>query len=506
MSPMPTVSESQRVARNASALILASVISKGLLFGWQIMLAPWLGTVGYGIYNTVGALLIIAASVTSFSMSLIVIRDVARRPQDAGRYASAMLFAQTLLGVLAYGGMSLAALLAGYSEAIRAYTALAGISLFFDLGGNIAYDLLIARERMTITALADVVHILARIGLAGWWLAAGYGLMGVYLATIITGAGRAILLWWLNARDGVWPLWPLDRPLLGQLLLNSAPLAAAAILSQVYQHTDKLMTTALLSEAQTAYLGTAFVIHFGIIEVFSTTILVAVYPLMARYYTVDDGRPFRWMVEKIFLYMVLIGAPLALALSIYADEVTVWLFKDGYAPTAGVLSILVWYTALSMAGNVFSKALLIQNRQRLLFRIRLGGLAANIALNTLFLLSWRDPRGAAIASVIAEALVLSAFVWDFRRSGWDWGHYGAAVLRLAGVAAVVGVVWWGLRPLGLWAGLPLGGLVFVGCALYSGILRADDWDLLYRLLVSMPFGPTIQRYWKRNLRVGQGES
>ncbi len=503
---MSRAEDAQRAARNASALILASVISKGLLFGWQIVLAPWLGTTGYGIYNTVGALLIIGGSVTSFSMGLIVIRDVARRPQDAPRYASAMLFIQTLLGVLAYVAMSLAALAAGYSEAIRAYTALGGISLFVDLGGNIAYDLLIARERMTLTALADVAHIIGRIALAAALLALGYGLLGVYVATILSGAGRAALLWWLNWRGGLRPSWPLDRPLTRRLLADSAPLAAAAVLSQVYQHTDKLMTTALLDETQTGYLGTAFVIHFGVIEVLSTTVLVAVYPLMARYDALDGGRMFRWMVEKLALYMLMVSVPIALGLSLYADALTLWLFKAGYAPTAGILAILIWYTALAMVGNVFSKALLIQNRQRFLLVIRLGGLAANIALNALFLLTWRDPRGAAVASVMAEALVLAVFLADFVGRGGDGRGLARAVGRLALVAAVAGGVWWSLRPMGLWVGGALGLAAFAVGALWGGILRREDWDLLYRLVGAMPFGPWVQRYWKRDRMASQEQA
>jgi len=47
-------------------------------------LARWLGAEGYGTYGTIGALMAVGAAIPEFGMGLIVIRDVANRPQDAG--------------------------------------------------------------------------------------------------------------------------------------------------------------------------------------------------------------------------------------------------------------------------------------------------------------------------------------------------------------------------------------------------------------------------------------
>ena len=145
-------SDAKRAARNVSALVIASVISKGTLFVWQLVLFGWLGAHNYGIYGTVGGLMVIAGSITSFGMSLIVIRDVAREPQKAGSYWSAMLFWQAALGLVAYLGINSFSVV--YDETLRAFVALAGLNLFVDLFGNMGYDLLLAREEMLKTSLS----------------------------------------------------------------------------------------------------------------------------------------------------------------------------------------------------------------------------------------------------------------------------------------------------------------------------------------------------------------
>ena len=99
--------------------MIASVISKGALYIWQLVLSPWLGPSEYGIYGTVGGLMVNAAAIASFGMGLIVIRDVAREPSKAGKYWSAMLYLQTVLALVAYIAMNGVAI--GYSETVRAY-------------------------------------------------------------------------------------------------------------------------------------------------------------------------------------------------------------------------------------------------------------------------------------------------------------------------------------------------------------------------------------------------
>src|SRR5262245_41653204 len=94
--------EARRAARNATAIAAASIVGRGVQFGWQLILAPWLGVSVYGVYGTVGALMAVGASIANFSMGTIVVRDVARYPERAGKYLTATLFLQTVLALIAY--------------------------------------------------------------------------------------------------------------------------------------------------------------------------------------------------------------------------------------------------------------------------------------------------------------------------------------------------------------------------------------------------------------------
>src|SRR5690606_11273297 len=127
------------------------------------------------------------------------------------------------------------------------------------------------------------------------------------------------------------------------------------MLSLRYDHADKLMTFSFLGEELTGKLTPAFLIHFGVIELFSTTVLVAIYPLLSRYYKDGENEIFGFLSEILARFMLIVALPMAIIFTIFAADFVSFL-PESYEPTAGILQIFSWYTFLSLLGNVFSKA------------------------------------------------------------------------------------------------------------------------------------------------------
>lgn len=493
--PTTTAQDARRAARNAGTLAAASIISKGALFGWQLILIPLLGPFEYGIYGTVGALFAIGMPVTSFAMGLIVIRDVARFPEKAGRYWTAMLFMQTVLGLLAYISINTAAAVLDYGPTIQAFVALAGISLLVDMLGNMGNELLLAQERMLHTSVVEVGHIALRLALAGGALVLGFGLTGIYIVTIFSGVLRWWVLWAVLLRTGVRPHFPLDRAVALPLLINSAPLALNAFLGLAYQHADKLMTTYFIGERDTGYLTAAFVVVFGVIEILGTTVLVATFPMLSRYY----GTPtFGFILEKLLFFTALISLPVSLVISVFGADIFVPLFGEAYRPVAGILAILIWYTTVTMMGNVLARGMMAQNKQRVLLLVQGGSLGINLTLNAL-LLPRLGVRGTSVATLIAEIISFTVLLYVFRETSWNPRRMLPRLGRLAllGLAAALAML--ALRALHPVAGILFGGLVYGLGLRFGPVLAADDWDLLYRLAAAMPGGTLLLRYWKRDI-------
>lgn len=500
-SPAPTLTpaDARRAARNAGAIAAATLLGRGLQFGWQLVLVPGLGPIAFGIYGAVSAFIQVGTAISTFGVPPILIRDVARRPDQAGAYLTSALYIQTTLALLAYIGLNLIAALGGYDLSVRVFLAIAGINLLVDTLGNMCNDLLLAHEKMVATSAVTIVHIIALIGLAGLGLACGYTLFGVYLGVLAAGVIRAALLWILAWRSGIRPRWPLDWHIAWPLFANSAPWAIGAFLSLAYQQADKLLTNRLIGNAETGYLAAAFIILFGVVELLNTTLLTALYPLMSRAYGDGNSALFGFLVEKLTFFTLLLCLPLVLALSLFAAPVTVPLFGEDYRPSAAVLSVLIWYALLMMVGNGMGQAMLVQNRQRKLLVIRAVGLGVNLALLALLL-----PRlgvvGAPLASIAAESCVLALISRSFHTPGWDIHRLVRQMARAALAGAVAAGIMLLLRDVPA-LGIVVGLTSYGAAVLLLRALRDDDWDLLYRLAAAMPGGSLIRRCWRRQVTV-----
>lgn len=491
-----SAADAKRAVRNVGVLMLASVFSKGLLFIWQIILGNWIGPTELGIYSTVGALFAISAPLTGLGMGMIAIREIAKKPEQIGQYASALLFIQTALSAVAY--LALVAISTVYSEVIVVYAAVAGISLVVDMFGSIGNDLLLAQEKMHLTSVMEILQIVLRVAFAAYALWAGWGLFGIYIATIIAGVIRSVSIWALLFQQKLRLEFPVNWSIIAiPMLINALPLIAGSILSLGYDHTDKLMMTGIIGETNTGYLQPAFLIHFGVIELTSTAILVAVYPLLARYHH-EAAETFGFLVQMLFRFLLMLILPLAIAVTIFSDDIITTIYQNEFLPTIPILRVYIWYTFLTIISNVLAKALLIQNRQRYMLVVTIAALTLNIVVNYILLTQFGSPIGAAVASVAAQALALALFIQTFRSIGFSWLSMIPSSLRLtliAGVSAIVmlivGQVFWVI-------GAIVGGLVYLAGIIFGNVLSEADWDLLYRLTASLPGGTIIRRYWQRD--------
>jgi O-antigen/teichoic acid export membrane protein len=491
-------SAAKRAARNATALALSNIAAKGLLFIWQLMLARQLGSGDYGIYGTIGGLLAVGASLPEFGMGLIVIRDIANRPHDAGRYLTATLTLQPIFAAIGYVTLTVAAMLLGYDAALRGLLAFAAINLLVDALGNMCHNQLLAMERMVIPAIIATGHITLLVILAGIVLAAGRGLWALYTVTLIAGLARAAAYWLVLMRFHIRPDFPVDRAIMRSLVINGAPIAVTSFLSLAYTHADKIITTALIGEKSTGQLTAGFVIMFGVIELLSVTIMVAVFPLMSRTYASGQHEMFDFMIEKLSFFNLILSLPIGIFTSLLAVPLSAWLFGAGYTKTADVLQISIWFTVVTMVGNVFSKALLIQNRQTRLMVARAGGLMINIAL-AIILLPLIGVSGAALAMFIAETVILVMLVRAFTFPPDWWARVKRHLWRLAAAGLVMAGVVLVLREAHPVLAALAGGPVYLVSLRIFGVIGQDDWDLLYRLAIAMPGGAIIGRYWKRKL-------
>lgn len=427
------------VAANAAALATSKVVTSSLLFGWQIVLGRALGSASYGVYGTIGALMAVGAAIADLGTGTIVVRDVARRPDLAGRYFTSSLALQSVLALLAYAVLQAGAAALGYDADLRALLVFVGVNLLIDAAGTAGHNQLVAAERMWRTGLISVAHVVVLVALGSLALAFGGGLWAIYAALVGASLIRAVLYLAAARRATATPgMVPgIDPGLARRVLAAGLPLGAAALVSLAFLHADKLVTTVILGVEATGQLTAAFVLVFGVAELLGSTLLVATLPVMSRGAAHDRPAANPSMLESLIYAVLLIGVPAAALIAWLGSGIVQLLFGAGYAAAGAVLRVLGWCVVVRMLEGAIAQALLVRDRQRNVLVARLGGLCVNLVL-TISLLPRIGVMGAAVGTLAGE-LAMTACMLVALAPPAEWRlRMGRRAVRLAGPILVLG--------------------------------------------------------------------
>ena len=145
-----------------------------------------------------------------------------------------------------------------------------------------------------------------------------------------------------------------------------------------------------------------------------------------------------------------------------------------------------------MVFNVFAQAITVENRQRWLSVVHIGGLALKLVVSYL-LIERYGVIGVVVASVSVELLKLIALMQAFRPA---WGSMLIHSARFIGLVILSTAAMWALGQVHPVIGMA-GGLIYAGGVLL--LLKPDEWDLLYRLAAAVPGGSLITRVWRRDI-------
>jgi O-antigen/teichoic acid export membrane protein len=453
-----------KVGSNATALASSRAAVSALLLLWQVVLARELGAELYGVYGTIGAMMAVGAAIPDLGMGVIVVRDVARHPDRAGRYFAASLALHAVLAAVGYGLLQGAAALLGYDASLRALLLFVGVNLLVDALGTAGHNQLIAAERMWSTSAIGTVHVLLLVSLGSAALGLGGHLWAVYGCVFAAGIVRTGLYWTTLRRRGLTPAFPVDGHVARRLLSAGLPLGAAAFLALGFQHADKLVTTAVIGAAATGELTVAFVVVFAIVEMLGTTVLLSVFPQMARARP-PGPREIPPLLQPLLHFDVMVGLPAAALIAAFGGDLVTFVFGPAFTGAGPVLAVMGWLVLVRIVEGALAQALTVQDRQTQALAAHAAGLAVNIAL-TVVLLPRVGLVGAAFGMLAGEMTILAGFVKLLAPDTAWWKSLGRRLGRLA------------LPALALWLcltmlhGLPVPATAAIAIAAYGGLTLA----------------------------------
>ncbi len=493
---------SRAVATNTLLLSVGLLATRTLALLVTKKMTPVLGTDGLGIWGWATDVSGIVMVIANYGLGTLITREVARAREMTLPIMWAALRIRWLMAALCSLCLFAYVLLTGKESLARAAMMITAAAVFIESTAMACDSVLQAHDKVQFQTVGQVVSAIVYFGLACWALDAGFGLMGIVWANLISRFVRlGVMVPLMLANTGPWHFGttePGKELGFGWMARLGWPVFLSTTFGIIHFKIDIAMLTEMVGKDPT---GIYFLGHRALDYLFLVPNLfaTALFPAMARLGPEgleDTAR----MGERALRYLMVVALPLTLFTMLVAGPVIQWFDVRGeFTDSVNVLRLVIWGMPFLSALIILNRLLLAAGRETDFIIIALVAMLSNIGLN-LVLIPHFTYYGAAVASVVSLAISGFLHFVYVRRASLQiplgralGGSASALLLSWLATAAVVRLLlpsWWtGWFALPVASGwvpflvvVAIWGLLFVGANFALKVLGREDLAILRRLL------------------------
>jgi O-antigen/teichoic acid export membrane protein len=384
-----------------------------LLLLLYVLAGRVLGEVEFGKFSFALLLGGIFETLMDFGLHQVTIRTVARDRSQAQSLLQHALAIKLVWAIVTLVALVATATLLRPQWDVRVACYLIGGSLIFRSYMLTIRGVLQGLERFgwdSIIVLADRVLMLG-CGLVA--LYGGYGLRGLTIAFVVArGIAFLFAAAFTHVRLGGLGL-RYDRDVWRDLHMTALPFGFFLIVLNLYQYVDGVMLGYLRTDAETGLYAAAFKIYEGF-TYGPLAISSVITPRLAALFVRDKAGHRRLSLAGI-AGSTAMGAGVATVAFVIATPLLVFLYGPGFAAAAQSFQILCFGLPIVFAIWILHAIAISVDRERLLLRTGLIGLAVNVGLN-LYAIPHYGPSGAAFATVVGEIVSAVVLVLGLRQA------------------------------------------------------------------------------------------
>lgn len=473
----------QRLLSNTLLAFVSSTVARisgSILF---ILVGRQLGPDEAGIFNLGVTAYTILVALSSWGLHELMVREVAPRRDESGRYLVNYVVLRLFISTLLYGLLLLFLQLnLPYTPETKTVLGIIALAVFPEAVFSLCQALFVAHEEMAVPTTAALVDAVVRLGLGLWLLATGLGAVAVAWAIPISTS--VALLVFIPALVRLFRRVP-QRVSIGfdwRFVRHQLSFTYGFFLLEIYAvlhfQADTFIISFLMTEADVGYYGAAQTILAGFLMI-PTAVRMGLYPLMARYQQTDETKLIQ-LYRKSSHYLIIGSLPLAAGVTLLAAPVIFLLFGTAFAPAVPALQWSIWAVVFAVLTVPNARLMLVNDRQTDASWLRGGTVVLAVALD-LFLIPRAGIVGASIARLIATAaFFLALYLYVQRRLLAE--NILPLVARPLLATALMSLAVYPLRNLPLPIPVLTGAAVYTALILLLGVVTEEDRVYLRQLL------------------------
>ncbi|MBE7384912.1 MAG: flippase [Leptolyngbya sp. SIO1E4] len=401
-----------KLLRGAGAALTIQVVSAGALYGSQVLLARWMGTAEYGLYDYANTISIFWAFIAGLGLPTAVLRFIsAYKTQQDWAHLQGIIgssWRQTLVvGLIASFCGTVILLRLNAAHPLGAYTLPLIIGIW-----NIPIVALVNLQREIVRAFQQIVlayapslmmQPLLLIAMAAVWQRQQDLTSAIAIALTLLSALLALVLQWLLFQQNLDVQIRNARPAYERTQWWSValPLILSSGAHMVLRETDTLMIGVLLNAKQVGIYSAALKTSSWVPFILLAVNAIAA-PLIASLYAEGDRQGLQQLVSTIARWMFYPALATAIGLISFAEPV-LHLFGTEFVAAKGALIILILGQLVNVGAGSVGYLMMMTGHQTQAARV-MGTIALiNVILN-LIGIHFLGIIGAALATAFSMAM------------------------------------------------------------------------------------------------------
>lgn len=470
-------SSGRKIAVNTVLLSATELFTRLISLALIILVARRLGPVMLGIYAFALGLLRVCDIFLNFGMDRYLQREVGRRPEWAGLLFSRVFVLKSMVYLLILVGVFAISFILIGEPLKRGVLLVLTLALFFRTHTASAAAFFRARQKAQYEAAVVLTMRLLYGGLGLAAILTGQGLLTLVSLELGAQIAACLAAFWIFWRRIATPWHPVAWADLKQLVIVSKDFFLIRLVITASSSLHLLMLSLLAGDLATGFYAAALRLTSAF-DFMPEAFTGAFLPVISRQ-AKENWQGFVVVFRNYVKYLIILGIGIASCLGSLAPDIIPLVFGPAFQPAVPVLSLLALALAWEFINLSLTNALIALNSEGRILRNFTIVLIFSILANLLLISSFQE-RGAALACVLAEVLVLVLHLNALGRDSLRAFALGAVVWRplLAGFLALGWGVCLARTPFPLPASLVLVGLSYLFGLFLTGALSFDELQTL----------------------------
>lgn len=465
----------QRIAKNMMVIVSSEIVGFGLNFVMTIVLARYLGVIGFGKYSFVLAFVWVFQMLADSGLSNIMIREISVKKNDLAYQLGVTKSLIWIFSVIVFVLIVAAANILNPEPIIRKTIYVMGLAVLATIHAVGYSSVFRAMEEMEYNAAGFVLHKFLLFSLILVVIRLRLGLVEISAAYLVSN----LLLWFfyytIISRRYQRPRMISDAKAWRYFIAEALPVGAASILRKVSWQVDILILSAIGTASSVGLFSAPYKVVQSI-NLVPHTLAMPLFPLFSRLARDSHEELFR-TYEKNLKFMCLMSIPVVVILVTLSYPIVSLLFGARFAGSSAALQILGLTVLFLFPTSQFIYLFSALGRQRLYTVSSVLCLIINILID-LILIPHLDYIGACLGTLIAEISLFTISVYFIKRT-----YSGISFIRASWKSVVsglfMGAVLFQFRHSSLpWVsfGILSGAIVYVASSVALRTLSRGDLD------------------------------